>query len=142
MLTDIKLINNGLLSVRISKRCAGSDCCLKHEPERLLKEIKYLCVKNNVNKVLINACRTCDESSNTYAQFELGKIFAKVINGSGIMTGVYGNCSYFTHFTETVAVNRGSVIKVSDKKDELIKWFDLDISNLQSSTFKNKPLRK
>lgn len=74
-----------------------------------------------MNKVLINTCTACNESSDTYAQFELGEIFAREINGSGIMFGVYGNRNCFTHFTETVAFNRGAVIKISDKKDELIK---------------------
>ena len=125
MLKDIK-IKKDLLSVRISKRCAESGCCLEQEPERLLKELKHLCIENKVDKVLINACSNCKVKPDTFAQFGLGEKFAKIVNGRGIITGIFGNCNYFTPFTETVAVNRGSTIKVSNNKDEIDEWLDLD----------------
>ena len=126
MFTNKKIINKELLSVKIPNRCKESECPLKTETEKILKELKHLCIENKVDKVLINTCANCTLAPDVWGQFKLGEKFAKIINGSGIRTGIYGNGNGFTPFTETVAVNRGSTIKVSNDKDEILEWLDLD----------------
>ena len=111
---NVKIEKNGLLKIKCN---TGSDC------GTIVETIKKSYNKCQSNKIFIETCTDCKcVDLSTLEQFDVGKKMANYFSTKDVRIGVYGNCNIFTYFTETVAINRGAQMKVSNNREELHTW--------------------
>ena len=111
---DIIIQKNGILNIKFNDN---------YNCDRTVKNIIDIYEKNKNGKILIETCSHCScNDRSVLEQFDAGDSLAKYFYGKGVQMGVLGNCNLFSHFTETVAKNRGLYIKVSDDKDIISDW--------------------
>ncbi len=117
---DVQIITNvpkGLSYIKYTM----SGSCPSEEVTKLPEEIYELCQKKNIWRVLLDTSGIQDLNINSMSQFYYGESIAKVLKNP-VKLAVHGEGELFTYFTETVAVNRGAIMKVSSNYEELLSW--------------------
>lgn len=118
--SDIKIITNTEDDVNYIKyTLSGSYSGV--EILKLPEEIYEICQKKNIWRVLLDTKSLNELNINGMNQIYSGEIIAKVLKDQ-VSLAVYGDGEIFTDFTETVAVNRGVRIKISNKWSDLKSW--------------------
>jgi anti-anti-sigma regulatory factor len=85
-------------------------------PKLLLDE----CKKENVNKVIIDALNLIGTDITTMDRFDVGESIANHLRG--VKLAVVWPKEHINKFTETVAINRVSLINIVDTIDAAQKW--------------------
>ncbi len=117
---DAKIITNVPKSLSYIKYTISGSYQVK-EVSKLPEEIYELCQKKNIWRVLLDTSGIQELNINIVNQFSSGESIARILNNS-VRLAVYGEGEIFTNFTETVAVNRGAVVKVSNDYNDLKSW--------------------
>lgn len=98
-----------------------SGFCSANDIENIPNEIYEQCQKKNIWRILLDTSGIHQLNINITNQFCSGESIAKVLNVS-VRLAVYGDGEIFTDFTETVAVNLGADVKVSNDYNNLKSW--------------------
>jgi hypothetical protein len=117
---DAKIITNVTNSINYIKYTISGSCPAE-KVSKLAEEIYELCQKKNIWRVLLDTSGVRELNINMVNQFYYGESIAKVLNGS-VRLAVHGEGEIYTDFTETVAVNRGADVKVSNDYNNLKSW--------------------
>lgn len=104
------------LTISLSGECPKQE--INKIPEIIFKAFK----DTQNNKILLDTSLITERVINTLLQFEYSANLVKLLNGNGIILGIYGNNEIYTQFTETVAANRGATVKVSNDYETIKLW--------------------
>lgn len=129
IIKDTSIINNELIVLKIDH------IDTKNDLEDMLRCGFEFCNNNNLKNLLYIGCNQCDNiMKEPFDQFHLGELIEEIFRLSNIQIAVLSTCNHFSHFTETVALNRGISFMSSDNPQKIEKWFNLDFKIFDTNT--------